>query len=289
MNQALHEKKFILILEEAHPIEQAQIIKGVFKKFPVSSFPKYEQETKQKLYDEYQEILHRIESSGCCISGEFKNIIFAANGPKPEIVLSDATRNKIKIIRNEEYCLVYDRPLPDKGLLWDELVDWWVDREHLSDYNRSQQCHELFNRLLLSLKGNKPEKILFDTYYRFFIKKLENKLPALIPQVYLHYDPYSLRYLKIIKRLPRQRMDFLLLLPHNKSIVIEIDGKQHYSDSNGRADPQLYAEMVAEDRNIKLSGYEIYRFGGHEFSNFTQARQTIIDFFINLFEMYSVG
>ena len=33
-----------------------------------------------------------------------------------------------------------------------------------------------------------PEKLLFETYYRTF-KDLGPKLPALLPQVYLHYDP----------------------------------------------------------------------------------------------------
>ena len=56
-----------------------------------------------------------------------KNLIFAANGPKPEIVLEDATTNDIKIVKNAEYCLVYDREFLEHGLLWGELVDWWCD------------------------------------------------------------------------------------------------------------------------------------------------------------------
>jgi hypothetical protein len=48
-------------------------------------------------------------------------------------------------------------------------------------------------------------------------------------------------------------MDFLLLLPNRARVVIECDGAQHYADDLGRASPQRYAEMVAEDpgsRNI---------------------------------------
>jgi hypothetical protein len=45
-----------------------------------------------------------------------KNLIFAANGPKPELVLRDAVNNDIEITRNGEYCLVYDRPIPADGL-----------------------------------------------------------------------------------------------------------------------------------------------------------------------------
>ena len=40
-----------------------------------------------------------------------KNLIFTANGPKPELVLRDAVNNDIEIVRNAEYCLVYDQPI----------------------------------------------------------------------------------------------------------------------------------------------------------------------------------
>lgn len=59
-------------------------------------------------------------------------------------------------------------------------------------------------------------------------------------------------------------MDFLLLLPNRRRVVIELDGIQHYADSARRASPELYAKMVAEDRKLKLAGYEVYRFGGQE-------------------------
>jgi hypothetical protein len=58
-------------------------------------------------------------------------------------------------------------------------------------------------------------------------------------------------------------MDFLLLLPQRTRVVLEIDGAQHYS-VNGTADPKRYADMVAEDRALRLARYEVYRFGGHE-------------------------
>jgi very-short-patch-repair endonuclease len=58
-------------------------------------------------------------------------------------------------------------------------------------------------------------------------------------------------------------MDFLLLLPSRQRVVIEVDGKQHYADGD-TASPKHYAGMVAEDRNLRLLGYEVYRFGGYE-------------------------
>jgi hypothetical protein len=43
-----------------------------------------------------------------------KNLIFAADGPKPRIVLRDAINNDLEIAGNAGYCLVYDRPLADR-------------------------------------------------------------------------------------------------------------------------------------------------------------------------------
>jgi len=111
-------------------------------------------------------------------------------------------------------------------------------------------------------------------------------IPALIPQVYLHYDPYTIKQLSNGKRLPRQRMDFLMLLPNNKRIVLEVDGKQHYSKEN-QASPELYAEMVAEDRRLKLAGYEIYRFGGYELHG-TNGQNILLKFFRALFHLHTV-
>ncbi|MGW5925985.1 hypothetical protein ACWF2L_07015 [Streptomyces anulatus] len=44
--------------------------------------------------------------------GNFKNLIFAAVGPKPQIVLRDAVSNEVEIVRNADNCLVYKDPLP---------------------------------------------------------------------------------------------------------------------------------------------------------------------------------
>ena len=99
-----------------------------FRKYPISDFNEKERETQQLIYDEYQGIIARLELSVQSVSSEAKNLIFAPNEPKPEIVLGDTIRNEIKIVKNQEYCLVYDRPLLEKGLLWEELVDWWRDQ-----------------------------------------------------------------------------------------------------------------------------------------------------------------
>lgn len=78
-------------------------------------------------------------------------------------------------------------------------------------------------------------------------------LPALIPQVYLHYDPYTHAQRRTPGPLPRQRMDFLMLLRGRRRLVIECDGVQHYADDevlpNKRryANPGRYAATMVED------------------------------------------
>jgi hypothetical protein len=58
------------------------------------------------------ELAHLVaEARGGGVAGKLKNLIFAADGPKPEFVFSDAINNELKAIKNEQYCLVYDRPL----------------------------------------------------------------------------------------------------------------------------------------------------------------------------------
>lgn len=217
------------------------------------------------------------------VSGEVKNIIFAANGPKPELVLTDAVHNVIDIVANAEYCLVYDKPITSAGLLWKDLILWWKEKSGCDD---SQAERSLYSRLKISL-GSKVEELLFYAYYKDFRKQLGEKLPALIPQVYLHYDPKTLKELQGKRRIPRERMDFLILFSERDRVVLEVDGKQHYADGDV-ASPQAYARMVAEDRKLRLRGYEIYRFGGHELISTDEGQATLKNFFTLLFAKHNI-
>jgi very-short-patch-repair endonuclease len=227
--------------------------------------------------------VYRVVSIGPGVEERVKNLIFAADGPKPEIVLADSISNDIQIVKNAEFCLVYDLPIPQTGLLWADLVAWWADQFDASPDIEVER--DLYRRLEKSL-SSEPERLLFDTYFRSLRREFGDRLPALIPQVYLHYDPYTLRELKGARRLPRQRMDFLILFSNYERIVIEVDGKQHYADGD-KAKPQKYAEMVAADRELRLAGYEVYRFGGYELQG-EGGRSLVEAFFRQLLRKYGI-
>jgi hypothetical protein len=184
------------------------------------------------------------------------------DGPKPQIVLRDAINNDLQIVRHGERCLVYDRPLTEAGLSWADLVEWWADTLRTADLDLA--ARHLWKRLARSLASD-AERTLFNCYTARY-GRAGFSIPALVPQVYLHYDPYarSSPHAAPAGAVVRQRMDFLLLLPRRARVVLEVDGRHHYADDSGAADPARYASMVAEDRRLRLSGYEIYRFGGQE-------------------------
>jgi very-short-patch-repair endonuclease len=82
-------------------------------------------------------------------------------------------------------------------------------------------------------------------------------------------------------------MDFLLLFSEAIRVVIEVDGVQHYSD-NGRPSPALYAEMVAADRQLRLAGYEVFRFGGAELQG-DAGKAIVVEFFRALLKQHGVA
>ncbi|MFE2541884.1 hypothetical protein [Actinacidiphila glaucinigra] len=201
------------------------------------------------------------------LRGDLRNLIFGATH-KPEIVWRDVAAGTIEITKNKQYCLLYDRPVDTSGLTWGQLTEWW--RLHDGNYALPGEALHTALRSRLARSLNEPEQLMFDTYWQFSVGRGFADTPALLPQVYLHYDPLTQN--QRMNRaegqvLARQRMDFLLLAPGGRRYVLEVDGKHHYSRENGQAAPELYADMVREDRRIRLQGYEVYRFGGAEFVN----------------------
>ncbi|MCA1607131.1 MAG: hypothetical protein LC775_17050 [Acidobacteria bacterium] len=220
------------------------------------------------------------------VDGELKNLIFASTGPKPEIVLRDAINNVIEVTKNAEYCLFYDRPLAKAGLTWGALVEWWQATRHFDGMPGEEVARNLYGRLSESVKHNPAERLVLRTYCERYRSEEASTLPALLPQVYLHYDPLTRQQRGGRPSvLVRERMDFLLLLPGQVRIVLEVDGKQHYAQGD-TASPRLYAEMVAADRGLRLRGYDVYRFGGFELSQ-PGAEELLRQFFDTLLSKYA--
>lgn len=223
--------------------------------------------------------LFRFRSLARGVGGRPKNLIFASRGPKPEIGFADAINNDIVILSGEESCLVYDRSIGASGLLWSELVSWW------GEVTPGADAAKLGARLQESLASD-AERKLFATYFKAYRSTFGEVLPALLPQVYLHYDPAVVKSLRHRLPLPRQRMDFLMLLPSRQRIVIEVDGKHHFSE-NDLPSLKVYADMVSADRELRLAGYEVYRFGANELVG-DGAEARITDFFDKLFRLHRV-
>lgn len=83
------------------------------------------------------------------------------------------------------------------------------------------------------------------------------------------------------------RMDFLLLLPHGRRIVLEVDGMHHYT-TQGRPDGAKCAANMRGDRDLKLAGHEVFRFGAHEFHDRHRARALLQQLFHDLFWQFGV-
>lgn len=237
-------------------------------------------ELARKVIDVYDDqVLSRLlalaDADGVC--GEMKNLIFAPLGPKPKIVLSDALNNDSQLTDNPGHALVYNRPLAESGLTWRQLVAWRAGRDSLAEGEESAAARELYRRLLKSA-ANDAERLIFESYCARY-RTHGFDVPALIPRVYLYYDPYTCRS---GGTLARQRMDLLLLLPRRRRVVLELDGVQHYADASGRADPARYAAMAAADCELRLAGYEVYRFAGHEIADRDHAPGLLDSFFTRL-------
>ena len=225
-----------------------------------------------------------LQQTGTGATGRPKNLIFASQ-VKPDLRFRDAVNNDIEIVTGADKVLIYDHPTPVEGLRWRDLQAWWAkSKGHVDEKNAKKT---LYYRLLSSLPVNSPpQKLLFKTFFKHFGKEIPD-LPALLPEVWLHYDPQTVKR-RGRDALLRQRMDFLLLISRGTRIVLEVDGAHHYSDNNGKAAPARYADMVAADRELKLRGYDVYRFGGSELRG-DDGQQLVKTFFDHLFKKHGFG
>lgn len=186
-----------------------------------------------------------------------KNLVFGST-QKPDLVLVDALDNKVSLL-NPDAALFYDAEIPPEGLTMKRLVEELLPEEAAASLRDA--AFTLYTRLCQSL-ASPPERFLFKAYARRY-DRLGFEQPALLPQVWQHFDPKPSSARGNHKVFSEQRRDFMLLLPQHRRVVLEVDGAHHYSVS-GRAAPSVYAEMVREDRDLRLHGYEVFRFGGAE-------------------------
>lgn len=214
-----------------------------------------------------------------------KNLIFASTG-KPDLRLSNSVDNEIELLDNGVDVLVFDDPVStDTGLTWRNLQKWW-SRGHLGQDDDAAK-RALYRRLRMSIpRSSPPQQRLFDLYYKILGSRAPD-LPALLPEVWLHWDHRTVAQ-RGAQALLGQRMDFLLLGPHHSRIVLEVDGESHYTDSAGRPSPAAYGRHTQQDRRMRLRGYDVYRFGGAELSDEAKASALLIEFFDALFERYGI-
>ncbi|MFJ3439360.1 hypothetical protein ACIPMU_38300 [Streptomyces cyaneofuscatus] len=214
-----------------------------------------------------------------------KNIIFASLG-KPDIRFRSSVDNDIEIVGGRPGAtLVYDQEIPAGGLRWRDLHSWWQDTHGFS--RESDAGEDLYQRLLMSLPGNSPGQKNFFMAYRTARPFSANDL-ALLPEVWLHWDPKTVKE-RSPEALLRSRMDFLLLLPFGQRVVLEVDGVQHYTRDDGRTpDTAMYADMVAADRDLKLRGYEVFRFGHDELKRPEDAKKLLLQFIPDMFSRFRV-
>jgi hypothetical protein len=132
-----------------------------------------------------------------------KNLIFASS-VKPDLRFRDALNNDIEIMTNADQVLVYDRQIGVEGLRWSDLQSWWAETNHILDTEQAKKT--LYRRLRRSLPANSPpQATLFESFYRSFGSAIPN-LPALLPAVWLHWDPKTVRE-RGAQALTRFRMD----------------------------------------------------------------------------------
>lgn len=213
-----------------------------------------------------------------------KTLVFASMR-KPDIRLRSVVDHDIEILGNADDYLVYDRPLTADGIRWRELQAWWKDTRQIGDDQDAKRS--LYNRLLGCLpRDSPPQQNLYKIYHHIYGARVYD-MPALLPEVWLLWD-WKNRSSRALDAMLAMRMDFLLLLPNSQRVVLEVDGAHHYSTDDGQASPGKYADTVRADRELKLAGHEVFRFGAVELMDEHRALAVLQPFFADLFRRYLV-
>jgi hypothetical protein len=198
--------------------------------------------------------------------------------------LSDTIDNEVEILSGADQVLVYDRPITSDGLRWRDLQAWWKSAQSFDSDETAKRS--LWRRLRESLpETSPPQQMLFKLFHEIHRGRTHD-LPALLPEVWLHGDPRTLKE-RGANAMLNLRMDFPLLPPGGHRIVLEVDGKHHYA-TGAQAAPAVYAATIRGDRELKLARYDVFRFGAAELSDEQSARPMLQPFFDDLFRTYKV-
>jgi very-short-patch-repair endonuclease len=226
-------------------------------------------------------------------TGRPKQLIFASPR-KPDLRLIDVIDSDVEVVDPTGEVLVYDRPIGPAGLRWRDLQSWWSDTRQVNDDHQAKR--ELYQRLGSSVPKGSPHQLLLFRLYHDIYRAALQELPALLPEVWRHWDPKTVKA-RGKDALVQFRMDLLLLAPAGARIVLEVDGQTHYASEREAKDGQRrwlpdgdeYARTAAASRDLTLAGYEVYRFGTNELQDEDQARPLVTAFFDSLFRRHSVA
>lgn len=208
-----------------------------------------------------------------------KTLIFATTA-KPDIRFLSVVDNDLEVLQGTNQVLVYDRLIGPDGIRWCDLQQWWQEKTGTDDTEQAKK--DLYNRLLASMPSEdiSPQRDLYRLYHRIYGARAWT-LPALFPEVWLHWDHKTVQQ-RGVEALLNHRMDFLMLLPGGHRAVLEVDGRHHYATA------KAYEDTVRGDRDLKLRGYEVYRFSSTELSNRHHAGPLLEQFFTTLFTHHNL-
>lgn len=208
-----------------------------------------------------------------------KTLIFATT-EKPDIRFVSVLDNDIEVLQDTDKLLVYDRIVGRSGLRWKDLLGWWKDRTGVVDEKAAVAA--LHKRLLASMPtdNDSPQRQVYRSYHAIFNGRGQD-LPALLPEVWLHWDHQTVKQ-PGVRALLNHRMDYLLLMPNGHRVVVEVDGPRHY------ATDKAYADTVRGDRDLKIRGYDVYRLSFLELHP-SKLAALIERFFTELFDHYGAA
>jgi very-short-patch-repair endonuclease len=213
-----------------------------------------------------------------------KNVIFGSI-QKPDLRISNTVDNEIEIVEARG-SLVFDDPIGIAGLRWQDLQAWW-QRQHI-DLDADAAKAALYRRLRDCIPDESPPQRRFFELYHLINRNQIPSLPALLPEVWLHWDHKTVQQ-RGVRALLGQRMDFLLLAPNHHRIIVEVDGASHFSDEHGQPSPSRYARNARFGREMQLRGYIVYRFGAAELQSDQQATPMLTEFFDRMFAKHGIG